>query len=262
MAIKNCIFCGHVLRPTRENAPHSRTAEHIFGKDFRRISRHKIMNMYVGTVGDGTPRLRHSPPLTALTMKGVCWKCNTGWMSALESAVAPILERVFAGIDLDELSDSELEILARWTAKTAITLSYATPQKAQVPLQASRSLHPDYQGPVRFGFFYSKITAEPPLENGHVQVLYGGELGLIGTEISGTRLAMCLNGHCLIVDFPPVIVGFSFDLKESCCAQLWPIRRPAGVRDFKFDGPARVDRVLLALCQGITVLVDTAALRA
>jgi hypothetical protein len=71
-----------------------------------------------------------------------------------------------------------------------------------------------------------------------------------------------LNGHCLIVDFSPVIAGFSFDLKESCSVQLWPVRQPAGVRDFKFDGPARVDRVLRALCQAITVRVHTAAPRA
>ena len=71
IAIKNCIFCGHMLRPTRENAPHSRSAEHIFGKDFCRISRHKIMNMYMGRVGDDTSQLRYSPPLTALKMNRI-----------------------------------------------------------------------------------------------------------------------------------------------------------------------------------------------
>jgi hypothetical protein len=86
-------------------------------------------------------------------MKGVCKKCNNEWMSALEDAVEPIVLRVFGGVDVDLLSISEMEILASWTAKTAITLSYSTPQNAPVPMQASSSLHPYYQGPVRFGFF-------------------------------------------------------------------------------------------------------------
>lgn len=81
-------------------------------------------------------------------------------------------------------------------------------------------------------------------------------------EVAGTRLAMCLNGHCLIVDFPPASGVCRFDPGESCAMQLWPVRRPAGVARLNFDGPARVDRVLLALCQAITVQVDTSALRA
>jgi hypothetical protein len=259
--VGNCIFCDHVLLPSQLSVPHSRTEEHIFGKDFRRVTRHKIIYMYLGTVDDDIPELSRRPPLTALTMRGVCQQCNTGGMSKLETAVAPILERIFTGTDVDELSDSELELLARWTAKTAITLSYATPQQAQIPLQASHSLHPDYRGSVHFGFFYAKITADPPLESRHLQVLYGSELGLVG-EVAGTRLALCLNGHCVIVDFPPASGVCHFDLRDSCCAQLWPVGQAAGVKGFKYDGPARVDRVLLALCHSITVQVTTAALRA
>jgi hypothetical protein len=96
-------------------------------------------------------------------------------MSALECAAEPIMLRVFGGVDL-----------ARWSAKTAINLSYTTPQGAAVPRQACRSLHPDYHGAARFGFFYSKISSDPPLDNGHLQVVYGSELGLIWSEIAGT----------------------------------------------------------------------------
>lgn len=220
------------------------------------------MHMYVGNVADMSADLRWSPTLTNLTMRGVCQRCNGGWMRSLEHAVEQIMERLFAETDVDDLSAPEKETVARWTAKTAITLSYATPQHARVPLHASHSLHPDYRGPVRFGFFYSKITADRTLENGHLQVVYGKELGLVGTkEIPGTRLVLCLNNHCLLVDFPPTAAIFGFDLSESCSAQLWPIRHPAGVSKLQIDGPARIDRVLLALCKAIKVQVDTTALR-
>jgi len=219
--------------------------------------------MYVGNVNGEIPELRYRPTLTNLTMKGACKKCNEGWMSTLEGAVDPIMTRLFDKTDVDQLSDSELAILARWTAKTAITLSYTTPRNAPVPLQASHSLHPDYQGPVRFGFFYSKINADRMLENGHLQLVYGAELGLVGTEeIAGTRLVLCLNNHLLIVDFPPVIPGFQFDLQESCSAQLWPTRKAAGMASLNFQDMTRVDQVLLAVCRAIRVQVNTGALRA
>jgi hypothetical protein len=262
VAVKNCIFCGHPLAPAAQNKPHSRTAEHIFADWFRRISGHKIMNMYLGNLNGASPQLVRRPPLNNLAMKGVCKKCNNGWMSLLETTVEPIMQRVFGGMDVDELSNDELKILAEWTAKTAIALSYATPRHAPVPLQASHSLHPDYHGPVRFGFFYSKITADRTLENGHLQVVYGGEIGLVGTpEVAGTRLVLCLNNHCLVVDFPPALAGFSFDLRDSCSAQLWPVKHPAGIASLNINTPARIDQILLAICRAIRVQVDTIALR-
>jgi hypothetical protein len=173
------------------------------------------------------------------------------------------MTRVFGGIDVDQLSDAELRILARWTAKTAVTLSHATPQNAPVPLQASRSLHPDDHGPVRFALFYSKITADRTLENGFLQIVYGSELGLVGSgEVPGTRLIMCLNNHCLIVDFPPVIAGFGYDLRESCSAELWPTKRPAGVAELRMDGARTIDRVLFTVSRSISVYMDASVLRA
>jgi hypothetical protein len=262
MATKSCIFCNCVLRPSQQNRPDSKTSEHIFADWFRKLSLHKVINMYVGNVNGETPQLQYRPTLTNLTMKGVCKKCNNEWMSALETAVEPIMARLFDKTDVDQLSQFELAILARWTAKTAITLSYATPRHAPVPLQASHSLHPDYHGPVRFGFFYSKLSADRTLENGHLQLVYGSELGVVGEEIAGTRLVLCLNNHLLIVDFPPAVPGFQFDLTESCSAQLWPVRRPAGVANLDFAGMTRVDQVLLAVCRAIRVQIDTGALRA
>ncbi len=92
------------------------------------------------------------------------------------------------------------------------------------------SLHPADRGPRRFAFFYSKISADGTLENGHLQVAYGAEIPLMGTnEVAGARMVLGLNGHCLVVDFPP-FPGVRFNLSQSCSAELWPMRRPAGAR--------------------------------
>ena len=217
--------------------------------------------MYVAAPDGTAARYVRRAPLSNLTTKGACRRFNNGWMSTMETAVEPILQRVFGGIDVDQMHDSEIKTLAAWTAKTAVTLSYITPSQAHVPLQASHSLHPDYRGRVRFGFFYSKIKADRDLENGHLQIVYGGEIGLIGTsQVPGTRLVLCLNGHFLIADFPPVTAAFSFDLSQSCCAQLWPVRRSAGTRNVGVAMPATIDQVMLAICKGIILNIDAAAL--
>lgn len=261
MAISNCIFCNCSLAPARAELPESRTNEHIFANGFQHLTGHRTLNMYLAASDGTSRRCVRRPPLTGLTTKGVCRRCNNGWMSMLETAVEPILQRVFRGVDVDQLDDSEIKTVALWTAKTAVTLSYTTPSQAHVPLQASQSLHPDYRGPVRFGFFYSKIKADRDLENGHLQVVYGTELGIVGTsQVPGTRLVLCLRGHCLIVDFPPAIASFSFDVSHSCSAQLWPVRRSAGTRHLDVVLPAAMDRIMLALCNGISVQIDTAAL--
>lgn len=261
MPIANCIFCDHRLAPTRVGSPQSRTKEHVFGTGFRLLTHHSVLNMYVSGLDNKDAQFIRRVPLGNLTKKGVCRNCNNGWMSESETAVQPILQRVLSGVDVDQLDDSDLKTLAAWTAKTAVALSYTTPSQAHVPLQASHSLHPGYNGPVRFGFFYSKIKADRDLENGHMQVVYGPEVGLINTsQVPGTRLALCLNGHFLIVDFPPAIAALSFDLSHSSSAQLWPVRRPAGTRNVGVATPATMDQIMLAVCNGIGVQIDAGAL--
>lgn len=55
----------------------------------------------------------------------VCTKCNTGWMSQLESKVIPILspltERPNASA-IENLSKSDQELLSLWAVKTALVL--------------------------------------------------------------------------------------------------------------------------------------------
>jgi hypothetical protein len=82
----------------------------------------------------------------------------------------------------------------------------------------------------------------------------------VGTkEVVGTRLVLSLNGHCLVVDFPPV-PGVRFNLSRSCSAEMWLVRMPAGARKLSIATPARTDQVLLAM-QAITVEIDPVSLR-
>jgi hypothetical protein len=68
--------------------------------------------------------LRAPIPATQLVASGICRTCNTGWMSRLESAFAPI-QRKSAEVDPG--------IVARWFIKTAFVLNVTQNTRLLVP---------------------------------------------------------------------------------------------------------------------------------
>lgn len=107
------------------------------------------------------------------------------------------------------------------------------------------------------GFFYSQIISDVIIEGGYLQLLYEPSLPLVGTEeLNGTRITLCINNHCLTVDFPVVIEGASYDLSKSCSAMLWPRRIPAGRAKIQIFGPESIRDALLAVNHQIEVSID------
>jgi len=135
---RGAFFCDVFLRPSQRNLPTSRTEEHVFAKWYRSAVVNNKIKMYTATMGS-PPVLHRQPPLERLVNTAVCGECKCGWMSRLETNVAPIVQRIVAGNELREFSDAEIELLARWAGKTAAVLSHVTPQLARVPKLASLS---------------------------------------------------------------------------------------------------------------------------
>jgi hypothetical protein len=52
-----------------------------------------------------------------IKVREVCDRCNHGWMSRLETATRPTLERLWAG-DVTKLTSGDVATLARWAVKT------------------------------------------------------------------------------------------------------------------------------------------------
>ena len=216
--------------------------------------------MFTATLGQ-PPVLHRQPPLEQLVNKSVCGKCNSGWMSDLEVAIEPVIQRLVHGEPVGSLGPPEIELLARWVGKTAAVLSHVTPQLAKVPIHASRSLHPSSAVRPRCRVFYCKISADITLEGGFLQLVYGSELGLVGTEeLPGTRITLCIYNHCFTVDFPPMIEAVCYDLRESCSGMLWPIRQPAGLSELSMQHPTLISEVLFVICNGVKVGVRIDAL--
>lgn len=121
---------------------------------------------------------RHQHQLANLVLGNVCEDCNKGWMSGLEQAAAPFLGAVAEGSKaLSALNESELEVLGRWSAKTA------------------------------YGF--SEVGLEPHVPSGHLQMLASGNLPsrvvILARQQkpSDTRFALCINrewrGHAALI---------------------------------------------------------------
>jgi hypothetical protein len=255
MRITHCIFCGVQLKPARTEQPDSRTDEHVYGRWFRDNVVNQKVKMFTS---DGTTATMHrQPSLEALVNSAVCKECNNGWMSKLETQIDPIVDKLTNGTDISLLTPDEVEIVARWTGKTAIVLGYVTPFSAIVPEFIRRTFFPDSGTPPHMRLFYAFLKADLTLEGGYLQLRYGAEIPVIGSGGgSGLRFTLCLFNHCFIADFPPMLAGLRYDLRESCSAQIWPQFVGAGTSELSLSTPAPISDVLLALSSRIHASFD------
>jgi len=235
----NCVFCGILLSSPGSQQPDSRTKEHVYARWYRDNVVNDKIKMFTS---DGkTPTMHRQPDLESFVNGAVCGKCNSGWMSTLETQVDPIFQKLTTGTDIRFLSPDEVDILARWTGKTAIVLGYVTPVPAIVPEFTRKSLLPNGPLPPQMRVFYAFIQADTTLEGGYLQLRYRAEIPLIGNEgAPGYRFTICIFNHCLTVDFPPILQGVRYDLKESCSAQIWPQFVPAGTSELSLTAPVAI----------------------
>jgi len=148
----DCPFCGTPLRSGMNE-----TREHILARWLReldpiaasmRAQRHGARRR----IQDG-PAIDPSgmiliPPARVLDSKSehavfatvaVCADCNNGWMSALESAAAPILTPLIQGARND-LTPGDQRTLYRWLAKVAVAWERDDPQTAAISPAQIRDL--------------------------------------------------------------------------------------------------------------------------
>jgi hypothetical protein len=114
---KHCIFCGSDKRRSREHIWSRWLHKHIPGP---RTQRHiRSGKSYQGD-------------LTSVSLRVVCEKCNSGWMSAAEEAAKPILLPLIRGQPC-VLSEKTQAVLARWIALKTMVLEYAQPNDVVCP---------------------------------------------------------------------------------------------------------------------------------
>ena len=123
---RRCVFCPHPAG-SKEHALPDWLAKTMGVEN--EPSQPGLISAAKGIMPQGSPRATGK-----LITKGVCQKCNNGWMADLEGAVQPILAPLVApdqgAFDQDSLEPlaQNLPLLTRWLMKTAVTLSMVAPR--------------------------------------------------------------------------------------------------------------------------------------
>ncbi len=146
-----CFFCGREFKYRSVDKQAASTKEHIIPRwllKYLKIETLPVMPITVRTSDHTTISARNPHPFKAFEAGGVCFGCNSGWMSRLEVEVQTILIALIEeSRSFDSLSEEECRILSRWALKTAASLnrssSYGDPNfehNRRVPDRHLRSL--------------------------------------------------------------------------------------------------------------------------
>ena len=128
--VHTCIFCGRSKL----------TKEHVWPKWIGSI----IFDVQAGRtirpyIRDG---ITWETAFTNVVLRRVCATCNSGWMSALETAVIPILGPLLKRPDVAHvLSPADQYVLARWITKQVLVGDMIQQNGALIPTRFYEQFH-------------------------------------------------------------------------------------------------------------------------
>ena len=135
--MKKCLFCGSSKEISREHI----FPEWLLGE--LGLNEEEVTMNHVTILG--MTKSRRSHIFKSLVNAMICEKCNTGWMSKLETSVKDLIIRLMnldsVNEDLFKSLNDNYKILAKWSFKTAIVLNYPTNYRKIVPENHFQSLY-------------------------------------------------------------------------------------------------------------------------
>jgi hypothetical protein len=213
-----CFFCGSKAPKTREHALPRWLGLPLGG------------DVGIDTFLHGDPaNLQRGPTVRRRrvdhVLRRVCGSCNNGWMSTLEQSVEALLTQLVAGSSVRLWTARQVE-LARWTVKTAATLS-ATSKEPNAIAQALRrqlAAGDDLSAHIvvsaacvaddRGTSPYWRIDCRPNGRDSPALSLMGIALGCVALEVA------CLNDP---VALQPTLIPPLLPLTHK---RLWPPTQP------------------------------------
>lgn len=121
--MKCCIFCGSSDKLTKE---------HIFPAWLQRylgVGKRELNIVFYSENPEIVRNFVYGSHLNG----HVCYRCNNGWMSQLESNIGPLLKDMIEDRISRVLTDVEIHLLGLWIFKTALTLHNANPYPHVIP---------------------------------------------------------------------------------------------------------------------------------
>ncbi|MBI3896545.1 MAG: hypothetical protein HY313_11505 [Acidobacteria bacterium] len=144
-----CISC--------ENPIQKRAKEHVIADWLLKelgIGEEQLWQFIADSTTGQAKEARTLHALNSFKEGRVCSNCNNGWMSQLENEVKPILLALLSGAqNPTSIPEFECSVLARWTLKTAIVLSCATPLGHPLPREHLKFLRDKPAMPSQVGIF-------------------------------------------------------------------------------------------------------------
>jgi hypothetical protein len=154
-----CVFCG--ARAT--------SAEHIWPQWIGRLfdlPERTVPYERTRTTGPNPPSFE-APPFS-LTVNRVCRECNNGWMSDLEGAAKPFVERMIVG-DVCDLSEAAQRTVATWCFKTAAMFQFTHPDNVSIPPEHYRHLYERREPPPLCDVHLARYATRLPDGNVHIE---------------------------------------------------------------------------------------------
>lgn len=211
-----CGFCGNQKRKI--------TNEHVFGEWigplFGSNRPNKVMEHGFGQ-GTITTRLWRSYGLD-IKVRIACDKCNNGWMSDLEKAVAPIISPMFFG-ESRALSLREQVTLSAWAVKTCMVQEWWTQQAERYFTQDER---------------LALMTDAVPAQLG--ARIWAGRYVVPNEGIRGLSACLLKDGGLVVAHLSTFAIG-------QLALQVFVERRSADYDERSYIRPGPWDRALISV---------------
>jgi len=121
----------------------NRTNEHVIAEWLLReleMSEEELTQIAANSITGEMKNSRPPHPMDAFKEGRICARCNSGWMSELESQAQAILPQFMRGQPVTSVTEADSLIIARWTLKTAVVLSHAIGAHKTLPPEHLRFL--------------------------------------------------------------------------------------------------------------------------
>jgi hypothetical protein len=228
---KACCFCN------RPFSVSPRSVEHVMPKWLLERMNISVQEPHTSTETDrnGIVVAHSKMGAHAVRFNKICKDCNSGWLSDLEIAVRPILERLLEQ-EVGSLNAEECFMLAGWLYKTS-ALFHLTRQNERKALVSGDDLHFFYKyreprGEASVHLCFSNVAAPSKIRIFMPRSRYGLPISM--PEISAKPFQRCFVTY---LQLDRVVLGYTYLSPTECwnvsrqndlptAQQIWPTSVP------------------------------------
>lgn len=213
--MRNCLFCN-----TKINNK-NRSKEHAIPRWI--IRRFECANInYIGKTfldQNSTDSLvsTRNQSISTVLLGNICSDCNNGWMSKLENDILPVFESLWKAPKWTVLTKEQCMLIARWTFKTAVTMSYSSDFKKIIPIKHIHDFYATQCLPINA----TVDIAYCGKGHLHIQCLQGGNKIFAAKDVNVIKQKM-MDSYFITLHFNHVLLRLAWTSINGTMAQSVP----------------------------------------